>query len=430
MKIVEYPNQKELQKVLERPAFEVTNLEKTVQNIIKRVKTKGDQALKELSLQFDKVEIKNLKVSSEAINDSKQFISNELKKAMQLAAENIAKFHKAQIPKEITIETTKGVTCRQKPVPIQKAGLYIPGGSAPLISTALMLAIPTRLAGCKEIVLCTPPNKDGSINPAILYAAEISGVTKLFACGGAQAIAAMAFGTESIPKVDKIFGPGNQYVTMAKQIIASQGIAIDMPAGPSEVMILADETANPEYIAADLLSQAEHGPDSQVILVTNSNVIANETLSSVDKQLKTLPRKEIAVQSLKSGAIIIVKNESEMITISNEYAPEHLIIATQNTEKMAQQVTQAGSVFLGNYTPESLGDYASGTNHTLPTNGYARSYSGLNMDAFFKKITFQKATKKGLELIGPFVEQIADTEQLQAHKNAVSIRLKTMKDED
>src|SRR6056297_1487232 len=352
MKIVEYPNQIELQKVLERPTFEVTNLEKTVQKIIKRVKTKGDQALKEMCRQFDKVEIESLKVSSEAINDSKQFISNELKRAMQLAAENIAKFHKAQIPKEITIETTKGVTCRQKPVPIQKAGLYIPGGSAPLISTVLMLAISARLAGCKEIILCSPPNIDGSINPAILYAAEISGVTELFACGGAQAIAAMAYGTESIPKTDKTIGPGNQYVTMAKQIMASQGIAIDMPAGPSEVMILADETANPEFIAADLLSQAEHGPDSQVILVTNRSVIANKTLSYVYKQLKTLARKEIAVQSLKFGAIIIVKNESEMISISNYYAPEHLIIATQDTEKMAQQVTKAGSVFLGNYTPE------------------------------------------------------------------------------
>jgi len=430
MKIVEYPNQIELQKVLERPAFEVNNLEKTVQNIIKRVKTEGDQALKELCRQFDKVEIESLKVSSETINDSEQFISNELKRAMQLAAENIAKFHKAQIPIEITIETTKGVTCRQKPVPIQKAGLYIPGGSAPLISTVLMLAIPARLAGCKEIVLCTPPTKDGSINPAILYAAEISGVTELFACGGAQAIAAMAYGTESIPKVDKIFGPGNQYVTMAKQIIASQGIAIDMPAGPSEVMILADETANPEYIAADLLSQAEHGPDSQVILVTNSNNIANRTFFFVNNQLETLPRKDIAEQSLKSGVILIVKNEQEMIKISNQYAPEHLIISTQNSDSVAEQVTQAGSVFLGNYTPESLGDYASGTNHTLPTNGFARSYSGLNMDAFFNKITFQRATKRGLEIIGPEVEQIADAEQLTAHKNAVSIRLKNIKNED
>ena len=430
MKIVEYPNQKELQEVLERPAFEITNLEKTVQKIIKKVQTKGDQALQELSRQFDNVETINLKVASEAINNSEQFISNELKRAMQLASENIAKFHNAQIPAEISMETTQGITCWQKPVPVEKAGLYIPGGSAPLISTVLMLAIPARLAGCKDIILCTPPNEDGSVNPAVLYAAKISGVTDIFICGGAQAIAAMAYGTESIPKTDKIFGPGNQYVTMAKQIIASQGIAIDMPAGPSEVMVLADETANPEFIASDLLSQAEHGPDSQVMLVTNSNNLAIQTLSCLKKQLESLPRKDIAMQSLKSGAILLVKNRQEMIEISNQYAPEHLIISTNNTDELAQQITQAGSVFLGNYTPESLGDYASGTNHTLPTNGFARSYSGLNMDAFFKKITFQKATKEGLELIGPIVEKIADTEQLQAHKNAVSIRLKTINDED
>jgi len=430
MKIVEYPNQKELQEVLKRPVFEVTQLEKTVQEIIKSVKTKGDQALKELSRQFDKVEVKNLKVTSEPIDYVEQLIPNELKRAMQLAAENIAKFHKAQIPAEISMETTQGITCWQKPVPVEKAGLYIPGGSAPLISTVLMLAIPARLAGCKDIILCTPPNEDGSVNPAVLYAAKISGVTDIFICGGAQAIAAMAYGTESIPKTDKIFGPGNQYVTMAKQIIASQGIAIDMPAGPSEVMVLADETSNPEFIASDLLSQAEHGPDSQVMLVTNSNNLAIQTLSCLKKQLESLPRKDIAMQSLKSGAILLVKNRQEMIEISNQYAPEHLIISTNNTDELAQQITQAGSVFLGNYTPESLGDYASGTNHTLPTNGFARSYSGLNMDAFFKKITFQKATKEGLELIGPIVEKIADTEQLQAHKNAVSIRLKTINDED
>jgi len=424
MKIVEYPNQKELQEVLKRPVFEVTQLEKTVQEIIKSVKTKGDQALKELSRQFDKVEVKNLKVTSEPIDYVEQLIPNELKRAMQLAAENIAKFHKAQIPAEISMETTQGITCWQKPVPVEKAGLYIPGGSAPLISTVLMLAIPARLAGCKDIILCTPPNEDGSVNPAVLYAAKISGVTDIFICGGAQAIAAMAYGTESIPKTDKIFGPGNQYVTMAKQIIASQGIAIDMPAGPSEVMVLADETANPEFIASDLLSQAEHGPDSQVMLVTNSNNLAIQTLSCLKKQLESLPRKDIAMQSLKSGTILLVKNKQEMIEISNQYAPEHLIISTNNTDELAQQITQAGSVFLGNYTPESLGDYASGTNHTLPTNGFARSYSGLNMDAFFKKITFQKATKEGLELIGTIVEKIADTEQLQAHKNAVSIRLK------
>lgn len=430
MKIVKYPNKKELNEVLERPVFETIKLEAVVQKIIKNVMRNGDQALLELSRKFDQFEIKNLKITDNKIDQAEQLLNPELKNAIQIAAENISKFHKAQIPQEITIETTKGVICWQKPVPIEKVGLYIPGGSAPLISTVLMLAIPARLAGCKEIVLCTPPSKEGNINPAILYASKISGVTEIFTCGGAQAIAAMAYGTESIPKVDKIFGPGNQYVTMAKQIIASKGVAIDMPAGPSEVMVLADKTANPEFIAADLLSQAEHGADSQVILVTNSINTANETLICLNNQLEVLPRKDIAVQSLKSAAILIVKNEQEMIEISNRYAPEHLIISTKNTNELAQQITQAGSVFLGDYTPESLGDYASGTNHTLPTNGFARSYSGLNMDAYFKKITFQKATKQGLEIIGPFVEQIAEAEQLQAHKNAVSIRLKTIENEN
>lgn len=430
MKIVVYPNQIELQKVLERPAFENNKLEKAVRTILKAIQTRGDRALIELTRKFDKVEIKSLKVSAKEVNHAEQFLNPDLRNAIRIASENITKFHKAQFPKEISVETTKGLRCWQKPVPIEKVGLYIPGGSAPLISTVLMLAIPAQLAKCKKVVLCTPPDQTGKINPVILYAAKISGVTKIYTCGGAQAIAAMAYGTESIPKVDKIFGPGNQYVTMAKQIISSQGIAIDMPAGPSEVMILADETANPEFIAADLLSQAEHGADSQVIMVTNSNNIANRTFFFVNNQLQTLPRKDIAEQSLKSGAILIVKNEQEMIEISNQYAPEHLIISTLNSDSMAEQITQAGSVFIGNYTPESLGDYASGTNHTLPTNGFARSYSGLNMDAYFKKITFQKATKQGLEIIGPFVEQMAEAEQLQAHKNAVNIRLKTMKDED
>ncbi len=430
MKILEYPTSKELKKALERPAFDNISLEKAVRIIIKQVQIKGDGALFDLTKKYDKAAISTLKVSIDKIFNSEKIIQGDLRNAIQIAAENIAKFHKAQIPQEIAVETTKGVICWQKPVPVEKAGLYIPGGSAPLISTVLMLAIPARLAGCKEIVLCTPPDKEGNINPAILYASKISGVTEIFTCGGAQAIAAMAYGTESIPKVDKIFGPGNQYVNMAKQIIASKGVAIDMPAGPSEVVILADKTANPEFIAADLLSQAEHGADSQVILVTNSNNTANQTLICLKNQLEALPRKDIAVQSLKSAAILIVKNEQEMIEISNRYAPEHLIISTKNTDELAQQITQAGSVFLGDYTPESLGDYASGTNHTLPTNGFARSYSGLNMDAYFKKITFQKATKQGLEIIGPFVEQIAEAEQLQAHKNAVSIRLKTLENEN
>ena len=430
MKIVEYPNQIELQKVLERPAFENNKLEKAVRTILKAIQTRGDRALIELTRKFDKVEIKSLKVSAKEVNNAEQFLNPDLRNTIRIASENITKFHKAQFPKEISVETTKGLRCWQKPVPIEKVGLYIPGGSAPLISTVLMLGIPAKIAGCKQVFLCTPPDKNGNINPAILYAAKISGVTEIYTCGGAQAIAAMAYGTESIPKVDKIFGPGNQYVNMAKQIIASQGIAIDMPAGPSEVMILADETANPEFIAADLLSQAEHGTDSQVILVTDSKNIANQTLICLNDQLEALPRKNIARQSLKSGAVILVNSEEKMIEISNRYAPEHLIISTLNSDSMAEKITQVGSVFIGNYTPESLGDYASGTNHTLPTNGFARSYSGLNMDAYFKKITFQKATKQGLEIIGPFVEQMAEAEQLQAHKNAVNIRLKTIKDED
>ncbi|MFP4023525.1 MAG: histidinol dehydrogenase [Thiohalospira sp.] len=430
MKILKYPNEIELSEALKRPVFEMDKLEKSVKQIIKQVRLKGDNALLELTRKFDQAIINKLAISQESIGQAEKLLTPDLKNAIRIASENIAKFHNAQIPQEIKVETTKGVICWQKPVSIEKVGLYIPGGSAPLISTVLMLAIPAQLAGCKQIVLCTPPDKDGKINPAILYAAKISGVTEIYTCGGAQAIAAMAYGTESIPKVDKIFGPGNQFVTMAKQIVSSQGIAIDMPAGPSEVMILADETANPEFIAADLLSQAEHGADSQVILVTDSNKIANQTLICLNNQLEALPRKDIAMQSLKSAAILIVKNQQEMIEISNRYAPEHLIISTIKTDELAQQITQAGSVFLENYTPESLGDYASGTNHTLPTNGFARSYSGLNMDAFFKKITFQKATKEGLEIIGPFVEQIAEAEELQAHKNAVSIRLKTLENEN
>ena len=352
-----------------------------------------------------------------------------MKNAIRIAAENITKFHNAQVPEIISIETTKGITCWQNAVPIEKVGLYIPGGSAPLISTVLMLAIPAQIAKCKNIILCTPPDKNGEINPAILFAAKISGITDIFACGGAQAIAAMAYGTQTIPKVDKIFGPGNQFVTMAKQIVSSQGIAIDMPAGPSEVLILADDSANPEFVAADLLSQAEHGPDSQVILLTICKDLINQTLIALNDQLAALQRKYIARQSMKSGVIILLNDKQEMIQICNQYAPEHLIISTKNPEQIAQQITQAGSVFLGNYTPESLGDYASGTNHTLPTNGFARSYSGLNMDAYYKKITFQKASKTGLEIIGPFVETIAEAEQLQAHKNAVSVRLKNIKNE-
>ncbi len=430
MKIIEYPNKLELSKALKRPEFNLSKFEKSVKRIINLVIKQGDKAIIMLTKKFDKVDISNLQISTSVIDNSERQLDTELKNAIKIAALNIAKFHKAQIPEEIEIEIMNGIRCWQKAVSIEKIGLYIPGGTAPLFSTVLMLAIPAKLVGSKQVVLCTPPNKNGQINPAILYAAKISGVTEVYACGGAQAIAAMAYGTETIPKVDKIFGPGNQFVTLAKQIVSSQGIAIDMPAGPSEVMILADNTANPEFIAADLLSQAEHGPDSQVILITTSNSIANQTLMCLESQLKTLPRKYIAKKSLQSGSIILVNDKMEMVEISNTYAPEHLIISTIDNTKLAQKITQAGSVFLGNYTPESLGDYASGTNHILPTNGFARSYSGLNMDAFFKKITFQEATQKGLKIIGPFIETMAIAEQLEAHKNAVSIRLKSLKNEN
>jgi histidinol dehydrogenase len=429
MKIIEYPNKSELSEILTRPTSDLLQLEKSVNDIIKLVQDEGDKALIDLATKYDNAIINDLRISESEINESEKLIAPELKKAINIAALNITKFHKTQIPVESSVETMRGIRCWQKAVPIEKIGLYIPGGSAPLFSTVLMLALPASLAKCKQAVLCTPPNKNGKINPAILYAAKISCVKEIYACGGAQAIAAMAYGTESIPKVDKIFGPGNQYVTCAKQIVSSKGIAIDMPAGPSEVMILADETANSEFIAADLLSQAEHGSDSQVILVTTSKSIASKTLDNVNEQLNNLPKKEIAGKSLKSGSIILVQNEQEMIEISNLYAPEHLIISTKNYSDLIKNITQAGSVFLGNYTPESLGDYASGTNHTLPTNGFARSYSGLNMDAYYKKITFQESTKQGLKLIGPYVEIMASAEQLEAHKNAVSIRLKSLKKE-
>ena len=429
MKIYDNPTKTELVEILQRPNSATGQIVESVKDIIKLVKDKGDKALFELTLKFDKADIHNLRLSKSLIDDSNKLLSQELKNAIKIAALNIIKFHKAQVPKEISVETMNGVRCWQKAVPIEKVGLYIPGGTAPLISTVLMLAYPATLAGCKQIILCTPPDKEGKVNPAILYAAKISGVKEIYSCGGAQAIAAMAYGTETISKVDKIFGPGNQYVTLAKQLVSNEVVAIDMPAGPSEVMILADESSNPKFLAADLLSQAEHGIDSQVILATNNKTIASQTLVELKNQLKNLPRKEIAMKSLKSGATIIMDNIQEMIDISNSYAPEHLIVSIKDYSSIASKITNAGSVFLGNYTPESLGDYASGTNHTLPTNGFARSYSGLNMDAYYKKITFQESTKQGLKIIGPFVETIANAEELQAHKNAVSIRLKALEDE-
>ncbi len=429
MKIYDNPTKTELVEILQRPNSDTGQIIESVKDIIKLVKDKGDKALFKLTSKFDKVDIQNLRLSKSLIDGSEKLLSKELKNAIKIAALNIIKFHKAQVPKEISVETMNGVRCWQKAVPIEKVGLYIPGGTAPLISTVLMLAYPATLAGCKQIILCTPPDKEGKVNPAILYAAKISGIKEICSCGGVQAIAAMAYGTETIPKVDKLFGPGNQYVTLAKQLVSTDGVAIDMPAGPSEVMILADEIANPKFIAADLLSQAEHGTDSQVILVTNNKTIANQTVVELNSQLERLPRRDIARESLKSGAIIIMNDIQKMIDISNSYAAEHLIISTRDYSSVASKITNAGSVFLGNYTPESLGDYASGTNHTLPTNGFAKSYSGLNMDAYYKKITFQESTKQGLKIIGPFVETIANAEKLQAHKNAVSIRLKALEDE-
>jgi histidinol dehydrogenase len=359
--------------------------------------------------------------------EAENHISPGLKKAIELASANIEKFHTAQKPEIRKVETMPGVICWQKPVAIEKVGLYIPGGTAPLFSTVLMLAIPARIAGCKEIVLCTPPGKNGKIHPAILFAAKFAGVKKVFKLGGVQAIGAMAYGTESVPKVHKIFGPGNQYVTAAKQLVSMNEVAIDMPAGPSEVMVVADETSNPAFVASDLLSQAEHGADSQVILVANSQDLIEQVKNEISRQLEKLPRKEFAKKSLENSVLIVMENEQETVDLINEYAPEHLILSTKNYTELAEKVTNGGSVFLGNFTPESTGDYASGTNHTLPTNGWARSYSGVNLDSFLKKITFQEISGDGLKSIGPAIEMMAAAEELEAHKNAVSLRLKEIK---
>lgn len=423
MNIIKYPKSSDLQEILKRPAFGADFLESTVKNIITRVRQCGDQALLELNEKFDKVRLETLIVTENEKESAVEVVSDELKAAIKTAADNIRKFHINQIRQEQQIETTPGVTCWRKAVPIEKVGIYIPGGTAPLFSTVLMLAIPANIAGCREIVLCTPPDKNGNINPAILYAASLTGVTRIFKAGGAQAIAAMAYGTESIPKVDKIFGPGNQYVTAAKQMVSLDGIAIDMPAGPSELAIVADNTASAAFVASDLLSQAEHGGDSQVILISPDEDLIESVNAEIIKQLNDLPRKEIATVSLSNSKAILVKDIQEAIALSNSYAPEHLIIATENAEQLAEQVINAGSVFIGNYTPESAGDYASGTNHTLPTNGAARAYSGVSLDSFVKQITFQKITAQGIKNLGPAIEIMAEAEQLLAHKNAVSIRL-------
>lgn len=423
MKQIKYPGKDKWPALLERPAFEKDKFTKLVSDILMAVKDNGDDALLDYTEKFDGVKIDSLLVSKQELDNANAQISEELSIAIKLAKSNIEKFHTAQHISEPRIETTKGVSCWRKSVGIEKVGLYIPGGSAPLFSTILMLAIPAKIAGCDEIVLCTPPNSEGTINPAILYTANLIGVSKIYKVGGAQAIAAMAFGTKSVPKVYKIFGPGNQFVTKAKELIQQEGVAIDMPAGPSEVLIIADSTCNPTFVAADLLSQAEHGADSQVILLTDDeNVIAKVSLE-LEIQLAQLPRVEVATDALENSRSILFKSMEECIDFSNQYAPEHLIIASESSEKFIEKIINAGSVFLGNYSCESAGDYASGTNHTLPTNGYAKNYSGVSLDSFVKKITFQKLEKEGIKNIGPAVEIMAEAEQLFAHKNAVTLRL-------
>ena len=426
MKIVKYPAEGEWPALLSRPLMDSERLNDIVGEVLRNVRDNGDAALRDYTLKFDGVKLESFLVLENDIADSEKFIPNELKHSIKLASQNIRTFHAAQDMALPKVETSTGVTCWQKAVPIEKVGLYIPGGTAPLFSTVLMLAIPASIAGCKEIVLCTPCGKNGKVNPVVLYAAKVAGVHKIFSIGGAQAIAAMAYGTETVPCVYKIFGPGNQYVMAAKQLVSLGKTAIDMPAGPSEVEVLADETANPVFVAADLLSQAEHGVDSQVILMTTSETLASQVMQEVDKQLALLSRRDIAAKSIGNSRIIVVSSMQEAVQATNEYAPEHLIIMTKNYREIAEQIINAGSVFLGSLTPESAGDYASGTNHTLPTNGYAKAYSGVNLDSFRKRITYQEITPEGLKNIGSSIEIMAETEALTAHKNAVSLRLKTI----
>ena len=427
MKVFNEPKRNEWASIIERPSIDAAQLNDNVRNIIDDVIAGGDAAIKKITLQFDRVSINELKVTAEKIAAAENLISAALKTAIQLAKVNIEIFHNSQIQKVERIETMPGVWCWRKSVGIEKVGIYIPGGSAPLFSTVLMLGIPAKIAGCKEVILCTPPNEQGDIHPAILYAASLVGVTAIYSVGGAQAIAAMAYGTATIPKVHKIFGPGNQYVTAAKQLVQQNGIAIDMPAGPSEVCVWADENAIPSFVAADLLSQAEHGPDSQVILVANYKAIVSAIQLEIDLQLSALPRKDFATKALANSKAIILSNQDQAIDLINAYAPEHLILSVDNALQIADKIMNAGSVFIGNYSPESVGDYASGTNHTLPTNGYAKAYSGVSLDSFVKKITFQQLTERGLMNIAPTVIEMAEAEGLQAHSNAVSVRLNLIK---
>jgi len=423
MKIIKRPRQEDWAEICQRPHLDITQLMNTVNTVLCDIKTRGDKAVFEYEERFDHVALNSLAVTESEIDEAETLVSKELKDAIVLAHENIYQFHAAQKFEGKKIQTRPGVECWQKSVPIEKVGLYIPGGTAPLFSTVLMLATPAKIAGCKEIVLCTPPNREGKVNPAILVAARTAGVSKIFKAGGVQAIGAMAYGTESVPKVFKIFGPGNQYVMAAKQQVSLGDVAIDMPAGPSEVCVLADDTANPVFVAADLLSQAEHGVDSQVLFVTTSEQVLNKVIDETNRQLNMLPRMEMAKKSLYNSRFVLVESADEMMALSNAYAPEHLIIQTTNYQEMAEKVVNAGSVFLGQYACESAGDYASGTNHTLPTHGYATAYSGVNLDSYCRKVTFQHLTEEGIREIGPAVELMAAAEQLDAHKNAMTVRI-------
>ncbi len=428
MKVIKYPNKQDWSFLLKRPTQTVDDIETTVNQIFSDVQRNGDAAIEKYTSMFDGVQIKNSTVSKEEITKASQSVSKELKEAIQVAKSNVEKFHTAQKTDIVFLETMSGVECWQEKRPIEKIGLYIPGGTAPLFSTVLMLAIPAQIAECKEIILCTPPNSKGEIANEILYAAQLCGVTKICKVGGIQAVAGLTFGTETIPQVYKIFGPGNQFVTVAKQLATKFGVAIDMPAGPSELLVVADDSANASFVASDLLSQAEHGTDSQVILVSSSSTFIESVSSEIQKQLSELPRKEIAQKAIDNSKSILVKDNQEALELINEYGPEHLIICTEDDEFFVLGVINAGSVFIGNYTPESAGDYASGTNHTLPTNGFSKAYSGVNLDSFTKSITFQKISKKGIQKIGRSIELMAEAEGLQAHKNAVTLRLKSLKE--
>lgn len=428
MNIIKYPAREEWATIVERPHLDVAELNQTVANVLADVRQRGDEAVKGYELKFDHVDLDALAVSDKEMDEAESLVSPQLRQAICLAHDNIHKFHEAQRFRSKKVETQPGVVCWQKSVAIEKVGLYIPGGTAPLFSTVLMLATPAKIAGCREIVLCTPPDRQGRVNPAILIAARVAGVSHIYKIGGVQAIGAMAYGTETVPKVYKIFGPGNQYVMAAKQQVSLHDVAIDMPAGPSEVCVIADDMASPEFVAADLLSQAEHGVDSQVVLITTSHKLIDDVQQEVDRQLELLPRKEIAQRALENSRIILVRDNKEAIELSNVYAPEHLVLQTTDYEEMAERVVNAGSVFLGRYACESAGDYASGTNHTLPTHGYATAYSGVNLDSYCRKVTFQHLTAEGVRSIGRAVELMAEAEQLDAHKNAMTVRLRDVEE--